>query len=292
MERIGLDYESVRAINPAIVYASATGYGTRRSLAGPARAGPARPVDLGHPWLSGSKDDGPVPVGLSIADHLLSCHIAQGVTALLVRRFRTGRGRPCRVQPARGDAGPAVRAAQHPAQRRHDPRRAPRRALGARLPRRAVRHLSDQRRLSRARHEPDPQDRQPAAGCPGSRRCPTRRRRGTARRRSRRSSPSASRRAPTAAWLAILDAADVWCAPVLTLDELIESEGFAAIAMTQQVTRRGTTLTTTRSPLRIDGEVLTSAQGGADPRRGRRDGPRRSSRPRRDIRDLSEEAHA
>ena len=92
MERIGLDYESVRAINPAIVYASATGYGT----AGPWRDRPGQDLLAqsisGIPWLSGSKSDGPVPVGLSIADHLLSCHIAQGVTALLVRRFRTGQG--------------------------------------------------------------------------------------------------------------------------------------------------------------------------------------------------------
>src|SRR6187431_1394320 len=85
MERIGLDYESVRQINPSIVYASATGYGTE----GPWRDRPGQDLLAqsisGLPWLSGSKADGPVPVGLSIADHLLSCHIAQGVTALLVR---------------------------------------------------------------------------------------------------------------------------------------------------------------------------------------------------------------
>ena len=62
----------------------------------------------------------------------------------------------------------------------------------------------------------------------------------------------------TQSWLDILDAADVWCAPVLTLDELLASDGFAALHMTQQVERRGTTITTTRSPLRIDGQVLTS----------------------------------
>ena len=34
---------------------------------------------------------GPV-AAMRLADHLMSCHIAQGVTALLVRRFRTGEG--------------------------------------------------------------------------------------------------------------------------------------------------------------------------------------------------------
>jgi crotonobetainyl-CoA:carnitine CoA-transferase CaiB-like acyl-CoA transferase len=64
-------------------------------------------------------------------------------------------------------------------------------------------------------------------------------------------------------WLEILDAADVWCAPVLTLEQLVAHEGFAAIAMTQQITREPlwagvepVTLTTTRSPLRIDGQAI------------------------------------
>jgi crotonobetainyl-CoA:carnitine CoA-transferase CaiB-like acyl-CoA transferase len=73
----------------------------------------------------------------------------------------------------------------------------------------------------------------------------------------------------TQSWLDILDAADVWCAPVLTLDELLDSEGFAAIRMTQQVHRAGTSLNTTRSPIRIDGEILTSTK--AAPRLGEDD---------------------
>ena len=92
MERLGLDYESVRVINPTIVYASASGYGE----VGPWRDRPGQDLLAqsltGMPWLNGAAGDGPVPVGLSIADHLLSCHLAQGVTALLVRRFRTGLG--------------------------------------------------------------------------------------------------------------------------------------------------------------------------------------------------------
>jgi crotonobetainyl-CoA:carnitine CoA-transferase CaiB-like acyl-CoA transferase len=70
-------------------------------------------------------------------------------------------------------------------------------------------------------------------------------------------------------WLAVLDAEDVWCAPVLTLDELVEHDGFRAIAMTQQVRRDGLELTTTRSPIRIDGERLTNPRPG--PRLGEHD---------------------
>jgi CoA:oxalate CoA-transferase len=69
-------------------------------------------------------------------------------------------------------------------------------------------------------------------------------------------------------WLDILDAADVWCAPVLTLEQLVVHAGFRAIDMTQQIRRPGevtesgeeVVLTTTRSPIRIDGQVLTSTK--------------------------------
>lgn len=71
---------------------------------------------------------------------------------------------------------------------------------------------------------------------------------------------------PTQAWLDVLQPADVWCAPVLTLPELVASEGFTALDMTQEVHRPGLdgarhTVATTRSPLRVDGQVLTSRSG-------------------------------
>ena len=73
-------------------------------------------------------------------------------------------------------------------------------------------------------------------------------------------------------WLAVLDAEDVWCAPVLTLEELVAHEGFAAIAMTQRIEREGLSLTTTRSPIRIDGEKLTNPRPA--PRLGEHDAAR------------------
>lgn len=38
-------------------------------------------------------------------------------------------------------------------------------------------------------------------------------------------------------WLTILDAADVWCAPVLTLPEIVEHDGFRALDIAQQTER-------------------------------------------------------
>jgi CoA:oxalate CoA-transferase len=267
MERIGLDYESVRAINPRIVYGSATGYGDD----GPWKDRPGQDLLAqsisGIPWLSGSHEDGPVPVGLSIADHLTSCHIAQGVTALLLRRERTGLGGHAQtslleamldlqfellsthlndntVSVTRGGrhSGHAFLAAPYGTYPTSDGYLAV--AMNP-LPK-----LGELLGLVELVDLPDPAD--------------------AWVQQERVEELLADRFATqsTQHWLDILDSSDVWCAPVLTLEQLVQHDGFAAIKMTQQITRAaGDTLdgdqlelATTRSPIRIDGQVLTSTR--------------------------------
>ena len=259
MERIGLDYESVREINPSIVYASATGYGTT----GPWKDRPGQDLLAqsisGIPWLNGSATDGPVPVGLSIADHLLSCHIAQGVTALLVRRFRTGQGGFVEssllesmldlqfelLSTRLNDE--SIHVERHGEHSAHAFLAAPYGTYPtadgyialAMNPIPKLGQLLDVPALEAMTDPQEAWDRQEEIEAVLA---------------------ATFALQPTDHWLGILDAADVWCAPVLTLDELLASEGFAAIEMTQEVTRRGKTITTTRSPLRIDGGILTSTK--------------------------------
>ncbi|MGW7684017.1 CaiB/BaiF CoA transferase family protein [Kribbella sp. NPDC054772] len=255
MERLGLDYETVRRINPAIVYGSVSGYGD----SGPFKDRPGQDLlaqsIAGLPWLNGSRDDPPVPVGLAVADHLASCHLAQGITALLVRRFRTGRG---------GHAQTSLLEALLDLEfellttRLNDPsievRRKGNRSAHAFLPApygiyptsdgylaiamNPVPVIGRLLELPEVAAMSDPQswwDRQEEIEGLLSERLSTRTR---------------------AEWLAVLDAEDVWCAPVLTLDELVEHDGFRAIAMTQELSRDGLELVTTRSPIRIDGGRL------------------------------------
>ena len=274
MERIGLDYESVREINPGLVYASASGYGNE----GPWKDRPGQDLLAqsvsGLSWLSGSREDGPVPVGLSIADHLTSCHIAQGVTALLVRRARTGRGGHTETSLLEAmldlqfellsthlnDSSVTVqRNGRHsasaflPAPYGNYPTQDGYLAL-AMNPIPKIGELLGIGWLSELTDEADWWNmRDQIEGVLATR----------------------LRSNTTEHWLRILDAADVWCAPVLTLEELAAHPGFEAIKMTQQV-RRATgaseetgedmVLTTTRSPIRIDGHVLTSDR--AAPRLG------------------------
>jgi CoA:oxalate CoA-transferase len=65
-----------------------------------------------------------------------------------------------------------------------------------------------------------------------------------------------------AEWLAILEPADIWCAEVLNMRELMEHEGFTVLDMVQEVSRPGSaTMRTLRCPIRVDGRVLKSSDG-------------------------------
>jgi crotonobetainyl-CoA:carnitine CoA-transferase CaiB-like acyl-CoA transferase len=71
----------------------------------------------------------------------------------------------------------------------------------------------------------------------------------------------------TADWLALLEPAGIWAAPVLDWPALMAEPGFAALDATQQVrSPEGAALTLTRCPIRIDGAILTSSR--AAPRLG------------------------
>jgi crotonobetainyl-CoA:carnitine CoA-transferase CaiB-like acyl-CoA transferase len=95
MERLGLGYEALSARNPALIYASASGYGPD----GPYVDRPGQDLLIqalsGLAAITGSPDSGPRPVGVSATDHHGAALLAQGILAALFRRERTGKG--CRV---------------------------------------------------------------------------------------------------------------------------------------------------------------------------------------------------
>ena len=92
MNKLGLDYESVKKINPLIIYAEISGYGTR----GPWKNKPGQDLLLqamsGLAYTTGNEDDLPVPFGIAIADIFCGAHLVQGVLAALVRRQKKGIG--------------------------------------------------------------------------------------------------------------------------------------------------------------------------------------------------------
>ena len=94
-ERLGIDYGTLRALHPGLVYVESTGFGTR----GPMAAKPASDiVAQGYSGLmagEGKVAEGGEPAPLKAgawADYLTGVATAMGVTAALYHRERTGEG--------------------------------------------------------------------------------------------------------------------------------------------------------------------------------------------------------
>jgi crotonobetainyl-CoA:carnitine CoA-transferase CaiB-like acyl-CoA transferase len=96
LKRFGLDYESLKAVNPKIIYCSVTGFG---------QTGPKREVAAydfmiqamgGLMSITGERDGmpggGPQKVGVPIVDLMTGMYAAIGVLAALARRNETGQG--------------------------------------------------------------------------------------------------------------------------------------------------------------------------------------------------------
>jgi CoA:oxalate CoA-transferase len=63
-------------------------------------------------------------------------------------------------------------------------------------------------------------------------------------------------------WLNILEPADIWCAKVLDYDALVKEEGYKVLDMELKVkTSNGLEITTTRCPIKVDGQLLVSDKG-------------------------------
>ena len=90
--RLGVDYESLRAINPGLVYVSISGYGED----GPYRDRPGQDLlvqAMSGAMLSAGRDgDDPAPAGQYLADAITASTAFEGVLAALLHRERTGEG--------------------------------------------------------------------------------------------------------------------------------------------------------------------------------------------------------
>ncbi|WP_148239416.1 CaiB/BaiF CoA transferase family protein [Ruania zhangjianzhongii] len=265
MTRLGLDYDAIRAVNPGVVYGSITGYGD----AGPWVDRPGQDLLAqsisGLPWLQA--DPEPNAFGISIADHLASCHLAHGITALLLRRLRTGIGG--QVQTSLLEAMLDLQF-EMLSVRLTEPGAITSRPRGPHsahtyLPAPYGVYPTANGHLSIAMN-PVPQLGE-LLEIPELTVLTEPETWWTERERIEMLLAARLRTASTEHWLAVLDAADVWCAPLHTVDELVEHEGFHAIDMVQTLTRdeadgARTEVTTTRLPIRLDGQRVWG-RGGA-----------------------------
>jgi crotonobetainyl-CoA:carnitine CoA-transferase CaiB-like acyl-CoA transferase len=96
-ERLGVDYETLRAINPRLVYVSMSGYGE----SGPYRDRPGQDLLLqamsGAMLSSGRDGDPPLPAGQYLVDAVTAYTAFEGALAALLHRERTGEGQLVKV---------------------------------------------------------------------------------------------------------------------------------------------------------------------------------------------------
>ncbi len=90
--RLGVDYQSVRAVNPAIIYASISGFGQDGPYGD--RAGVDQIVQgmSGLMSVTGEPDGSPMRVGIAISDTSAGMFLGQGILLALLHRERTGEG--------------------------------------------------------------------------------------------------------------------------------------------------------------------------------------------------------
>lgn len=97
MQKLGLSYGDVKAINPKIIYASISAYDPE----GSARDRPGQDLLIqalsGIASLTGRGDGPPIPVGAYIIDGFTAMQIVAGILAALLHRNATGEGQALRV---------------------------------------------------------------------------------------------------------------------------------------------------------------------------------------------------
>jgi crotonobetainyl-CoA:carnitine CoA-transferase CaiB-like acyl-CoA transferase len=97
LDRLGLGYERIKELNPKVIYASGSGYGSD----GPYRHLPGQDLLLqaisGLGANTGTESDGPTVSAAAIVDQHSASLLAMGILGALVHRERTGEGQRVEV---------------------------------------------------------------------------------------------------------------------------------------------------------------------------------------------------
>jgi crotonobetainyl-CoA:carnitine CoA-transferase CaiB-like acyl-CoA transferase len=92
MDRLGVGYEYARAVNPRIVFCSLSGFGADKASGGGKAMDTIIQALSGLMMTSGEPSDGPVRVGVPVADMVAPLFGVIGILAALQQRERTGVG--------------------------------------------------------------------------------------------------------------------------------------------------------------------------------------------------------
>ncbi|MFL5739384.1 MAG: CaiB/BaiF CoA transferase family protein [Flavisolibacter sp.] len=261
MERLGLGYETVKSINAGIIYSEINGYSDH----GPWKDLPGQDLLLqsvsGLAWLSNNDDTIPTPMGVAVVDILAGAHLVQGILSTLYQRTLTGEGALIQVSmfesildfqfevltcfyndghelPVRSSVnnGHAYIAAPYGIYRTSNGHLAL--AMGD------IVQLGEFLGCHALKEYTKPED--------------------WFNKRDEIKKILADHllSSTTETWLNILEPVDIWCSKVLDYDALMKEEGYTVLDMELRVkTSNGLEITTTRCPIKVDGQLLLSGKG-------------------------------
>ena len=92
VERLGFGYETVRRLNPAIIYAQVKGYGPESPYARFLAFDPIAQATGGVLSVTGESDGPPLKPGPTLGDTGTALHAVIGILAAIIQRQTTGRG--------------------------------------------------------------------------------------------------------------------------------------------------------------------------------------------------------
>lgn len=260
MDRIGLGYDDVAKLNPRLIYGSVSGYGAT----GPWAHKPGQDLLAqslsGMCYLQGNASDGPVPTGFALLDIATGMNLVQGILAALVRRSVNGKGGHVEVELLTSAID--LQFEQLTAFF-NDNKRLPTRSATANANVYGAAPygvfetkegylalaMTPLARLAELVGSPE------IAAFDQSQ--------AFARRDDIKAILADVLLTKTVKdWLSILEPEDIWCAEVLNWRQLSDSEGFKVLDPLQTVTTAsGKTAVTTRCPIRLDGQTMTSPIG-------------------------------
>lgn len=261
MERLGLGYAEVKKINPCLVYAAISGYGEE----GPWKDLPGQDLLLqavsGLTWLSNNDTENPTPMGVAVVDILAGTHLAQGILAAILQRIQTGEGALVQVSMLESilDFQFEVLTCFY-----NDGRQLPQRgAVNS-----AHAYIAAPYGIYPAKDDYIALAMTDIPGLAGLLDCPSlavysNSAEWFTRRDEIKAILAEHLQKETARhWLDILEAAGVWCAPVMDYDGMTATEAYRVLEMETKVqTGNGLTVSTTRCPVKVDGRILPAGKG-------------------------------
>ena len=255
MRKRGLDYASTREINPRLIYAEISGYGKE----GPWKNKPGQDLLLqsmtGLAYTTGNGTNGPVPFGIAVADILCGAQLVQGILGALIRRQKKGVGALVEIslmeslldfqfellttfytdrkQPLRSDIGNGHPLLSAPY------------GIYATTDGYIALAMMDIHALAKAINcEPVEKFAKEQAFAK--------------RDEIKKILSEHIATQPTAYWLTRLQEAGLWAMEVFDWEKMMNHEAYKCLHMEQTINANGKKITTTRCPIRINGERLYS----------------------------------